>query len=84
MDRCRPLEIWQVVNEGQQPFICDVQGGELRRLPLFLLLIAGSLSVFALTFLGLRQLLPLLLVALSRLACDHDSLCCCADIIFQR
>ena len=26
LDRCRPLEIWQVANKGQQPLICDVQG----------------------------------------------------------
>ena len=31
-----------------------------------------------------QMLLPLWLVAFSRLACDHDSLCCCADVIFQR
>ena len=59
LDRCRPLEIWQVANEGQQPLICDVHGGKLRGFPLFLCLVTGLLSIFALTFLGLKRLLPL-------------------------
>ena len=36
LDRCLPFKLWQVANDGQQPFIRDVQGIELRELSLLL------------------------------------------------
>ena len=36
-----PLEIWNVANEGQQPFIGDIQRGELRGLSLLLRFVSG-------------------------------------------
>ena len=70
-------------DEGQQPLIRDVLGGETVGAPYFSVFDHGIASISTLTFLGLRRLLPLRLVALSRLACDHDSLCYYADIVFQ-
>ena len=29
LDECRPLEIWQVAIEGQQPLISDIKRSEL-------------------------------------------------------
>ena len=63
----RPFEIWQVANERQQPLISDIQRGELWGFPLLLWLVSGSLPVFALSFVGLKQLLPLQLTFSSRL-----------------
>ena len=34
MDRCWSFKLWQVANDGQQPFIRDVQGSELQELSL--------------------------------------------------
>ena len=52
-------------------------------LPLLLWLVSGSLPVFVLSFTGLKRLFPLWLTVSSRLACDHDSLSRCTDIVFQ-
>ena len=83
MDLCRPCEIWQVTNERQQPLISDIQRSELWGLPLLLWLVSRSLPIFSLSFVGLKQLLPLQLTVSNRLAYDHDSLSRCTDIIFQ-
>ena len=83
LDWRRPFEIWQVANERQQPLIGDIQRSELRGLPLLLWLVLGSLPVFALAFAELKWLLPLRLTVSSLLACDHDSLSHCIDVIFQ-
>ena len=58
--------------------------GELRGLSPFMSLVLGSLSIFALTFLGQGGLLSRRLIFLNRMVCDYDFLGCCSDIVFQR
>ena len=72
LDWCRPFEIWQVANKGQQPFIGDIQRSEPRGLSLLLLLVSGPLSILALSLAGLKRLFPFQLVVSDWLACDHD------------
>ena len=83
LDWRKPLKIWQITDEGQQPLIGEIQRSELRGLPLLLRLVSGSLLIFALPFVGLKRLLPFRLIVFSWLACDHDSLSRCVDIVFQ-
>ena len=83
LDWHSPLEIWQVANEGQQPFIGDIQRGELQGLSLLLRLVSGPLSILTLPLAGLKRLFPFWLVVSDWLARDHDCLSCCTDVIFQ-
>ena len=71
-----------IANEGQQPFVRDIQGGELRGLSHFLRLVSGSLLVSIMTFAG--QLFSHRFVFLSQLICDHDRQGYCLDIVLQR
>ena len=82
------------MNEGQQPFVLDIQGeggggggggggGELQGLSHFMRLVLGSLLVSALTFFGCGWLLSCWLIFLNWLVYDHDCLGCYSDIILQ-
>ena len=82
LDWHRPFEIWKVANKGQQPLVSDIQRSELWGLPFILWLVSGSLSIFALSFIGLRKLIPFRLIVCSRFACDHDGFSRCMDIVF--
>ena len=83
MDWHRPLGIWQVADEGQQPLIGDIQMSEFSGLPFLLWLVSGSLPIFAQPLAGLKRLLPLWLIVPSRLARDHGCLSRYTDIILQ-
>ena len=81
LDGRRPFDIWEVTNEGQQPFVRDVQGSELRGLSFLMRLVSRSLSISFLTFVG--WLLSCRFFFLNRLVCDHDRLGYCSDIVLQ-